>query len=238
MWSYYGSKANIVKLYPRPKEAKIIEPFAGSARYALEYFDRDVLLVDKYPVIIKIWQWLQKCSEGDILGLPRFVRLDQTLNDFTFDCEEAKLLMGFLIKKGIERPTNKPTKWTAEQRPNFTNYSLQRIAKQLFKIKHWEIKQGEYLDIPNQRATWFIDPPYQFGGHAYVMNNKKINFFPQLSNWCIEREGQTIVCETMRADWLPFKPMFEQKGAAGMQKEVIWTNEPTHFDNEQLKIAI
>ncbi len=54
MFSYYGSKSKVVDLYPSPKFGKIIEPFAGSARYSLKYFDRDVLLVDKWEVIIKI----------------------------------------------------------------------------------------------------------------------------------------------------------------------------------------
>ena len=55
MWSYYGSKSKVVDLYPPPKFDKIIEPFAGSARYALKWFDRDILLVDKYPVIVDLW---------------------------------------------------------------------------------------------------------------------------------------------------------------------------------------
>lgn len=54
MWSYYGAKTNVINFYPRPKHDKIIEPFAGTARYALKYFDRDILLVDKYEVITKI----------------------------------------------------------------------------------------------------------------------------------------------------------------------------------------
>ena len=80
MWSYYGSKANIVHAYPKPVFDKIIEPFAGSARYALRHFEKDVLLVDKYEVIVKIWKWLQTCSEGDILGLPhKFKPFDKTV---------------------------------------------------------------------------------------------------------------------------------------------------------------
>lgn len=188
MWSYYGSKANIVKYYPRPRCPKIIEPFAGTARYALKYFENDVLLVDQYDVIIKIWLWLQKCSPGDILGLPRSMKPGQTLNDFTFSCEEEKLLMGFLCAKGVERPRIKATTRVMIERPNFINFSLQRIAGNLFKIKHWKIQHGSYLDIPNQVATWFIDPPYQYGGHAYVMSNKKINF-AQLAQYCLTRAG-------------------------------------------------
>lgn len=235
MWSYYGAKTNVVKYYPKPKYSRIIEPFAGSARYALKYFDRDILLIDKYEVIVKIWKWLQQCSEKDILSLPRRLKPGQTLNDFSFDCDEAKWLMGFLIKKGIERPAIKPTEWVTVQRPNFTNFSLQRIAKNLFKIKHWKIEVGTFEQIPNQKATWFIDPPYQFGGHAYVMNNRKIDF-SELGKWCKERSGQVIVCETLKATWMDFKPLIIQKGSAGWQKEAIWCNEVTAFDNQQLKL--
>jgi hypothetical protein len=56
MWSYYGAKTNIVQYYPKPKYDRIIEPFAGTARYSLRYFDHDIFLVDKYEVVVKIWQ--------------------------------------------------------------------------------------------------------------------------------------------------------------------------------------
>lgn len=237
MWSYYGSKANLVDCYPMPKHNKIIEPFAGSARYALRHFDREVLLVDKYEVIVRIWKWLQQCAPSDILSLPRRLKPGQTLNDFTFDCDEARLLMGFLIKKGIERPTTKPTKWVTIERPNFTNFSLQRIASNLWKIRHWEIEHKDYRDIPNHAATWFIDPPYQFGGHAYVMSNKKIDFH-ELAMWCQSREGQVIVCENTKADWLPFKPMIQQKGTKRTTIEAIWSNQITAYDNEQTKLFV
>lgn len=95
MWSYYGSKTNLVNLYPRPRFNKIIEPFAGSARYALKYWDRDVLLIDKYDVIINIWKWLQQCSPKDVLGLPK-LGPGQKFDDFTFDCIEARNLCSFV----------------------------------------------------------------------------------------------------------------------------------------------
>jgi site-specific DNA-adenine methylase len=236
MWSYYGAKTNIVNAYPKPKHDKIIEPFAGSARYSLKYFDREVLLVDQYEVIVKIWQWLQKCSPTDILSLPRKLDIGMSLDDFNFDCEEAKWLMGFLIKKGVERPANKPTNWTANLRPNFTNFSLQRIASNLFKIKHWEIRHGSYVDVQNELATWFLDPPYQEGGHSYVHNNKHINFI-QLGEYAQSRIGQIIVCEKTSADWLPFQPLINQKGSKKWQSEAIWTNEKVSYMGKQLEIV-
>jgi len=66
MFSYYGSKSRIVDVYPPPKFDKVIEPFAGSARYALKYWQKEVLLVDKYDVITDIWTYLINATEKDI----------------------------------------------------------------------------------------------------------------------------------------------------------------------------
>jgi hypothetical protein len=231
MWSYYGAKTNLIKYYPPPKYGKIIEPFAGTARYSLKYFDRDILLIDKYDVIIKIWKWLQSCSPNDILKLPRF-KPGQAVNDFTFDCEEAKMFMGFIIGCGAERPRIKGADRKIINRPNHVNYNLKRVASELFKIKHWKILKADYTIIPNQKATWFIDPPYQYGGEAYVMGNKKINY-PLLAEWCMERKGQVIVCENTKATWMNFNPIIKQRGSVHKTIEGIWSNISTNYDNIQ-----
>lgn len=233
MWSYYGAKTTIVHHYPKPVHNKIIEPFAGTARYSLKYFDRDIFLVDKYEVIVRIWKWLQLCSENDILKLPR-LKSRQTLDDFHFDNEEAKLLMGFLVAYGLERPRVTATDKHLH-RPNFINFSLKRIAGNLFKIRHWKIIHDSYENIQNQPATWFIDPPYQFGGACYPESSKNINF-QKLAEFCKSRIGQTIVCESTKAQWLEFKPMTSHKGRTGMQKEAIWTNTPSVFDQQQISL--
>lgn len=223
------------KLLPPPRYSKIIEPFAGTARYSLKYFDRDITLVDKYAVITGIWQWLQKCSPGDIDRLPHFVKPGQSLDDLTFDCQEAKWLLGFLVGFGMERPRKSASVKRMTMRPNHVNFSLKRIAKNLFKIRHWKIIHGHYMDIENQEATWFVDPPYQFGGQVYIEGSDKINF-PALSNWCRSRSGQVIVCENTRADWMDFVPMTAHKGVRGMQKEAIWCNEAHQYQSQQLPL--
>lgn len=237
MWSYYGAKTNIIDRYPPPKYGKIIEPFAGTALYALKYFDREVLLVDKYEVIVKIWKWLQLCSPGDILGLPRFLNPGDTIDKISFDCEEAKLLYGFLMGKGNERPRNTVTNRIAVDRPNFINYSLIRIAGNLEKIRHWVIIHGSYEQLKNETATWFIDPPYQFGGKSYIEGSKNIDFL-ELGPWCESRQGHVIVCENTKANWMRFKPMLSQRGSIFTTTEAIWSNCPTAFDNEQLKMKL
>jgi site-specific DNA-adenine methylase len=227
MFSYYGSKSKIVNYYPPPKYGKIIEPFAGSARYALKYFDRDVLLVDKYEVVIKIWKWLQQCSKDDILKLPK---LEQGLDLRTLNLSEQELLfLGMLAGTASFSPRFKVSPFSAEKNERQNEYKI--IANHLHKIKHWEIRLGCYQDLPNKEATWFVDPPYQFGGKAYVKN--KIDF-TSLSEWCRERNGQTIVCENTKADWLPFKPVTKTQGAGNTNTvEAIWSNHKTNYDNIQ-----
>ena len=90
----------------------------------------------------------------------------------------------------------------------------------------------EFYNLDNEEATWFIDPPYQFGGEWYVKSTKDINF-TKLAEWCMNRNGQVIVCENTKADWLPFKPMKEMQGAIYKTTEAIWSNHKTNYDHIQ-----
>lgn len=220
MFSYYGSKSKIIDYYPSPKHSKIIEPFAGSARYALKWFDRDVLLVDKWDVIIKIWHYLQAASPADIMALPELA-YKESIEKYNLSDGE-RLLMGFMVSRGVAFPQK-----TVQQFSDIHEAKTQ-IAAQLYKIRHWEIRQGDYRDIPNQEATWFIDPPYQTGGHKYNQNQVD---FATLAQWSKSRLGQVIVCENTKAHWLPFWPIKQLSGAYSKTTEAIWCNE---FQQEAL----
>lgn len=221
MWGYYGAKGRIVESYPKPKFNKIIEPFAGTARYSLRHFEKEVLLIEKYGVLVDIWKWLQLCSPSDIQRLPRLNGGDK-VDDFTYDCTEARNLMGFLAGYSMSQPRKTVSASRLSIRPNHINFAINRIADDLFKIKHWDIRLGDYR-IGNEEATWFIDPPYQFGGHYYKFGNKGFDF-QELAAFCERRKGQVIVCENDKADWMDFKPLVSHQGAKGKQNEVIWTN--------------
>lgn len=229
MWSYYGAKTKLVHHYPKPKHDLIIEPFAGSARYALKYWERDVLLYDKYEVVVRLWKWLQQCSPNDILKLPS-LEVGQNIKDMGFT-EEEMLLMGWYAGGGVTSPQHKVSKFGAANSKSFQK----KIASNLHKIKHWTIVHGSFDEIPNQTATWYVDPPYQFGGEHYKHSSKKIDF-AYLAEWCKSRDGQTIVCENTKADWLPFKPMVQFTGLQKTTTEAIWSNERTAFDDEQLSL--
>jgi site-specific DNA-adenine methylase len=231
MFSYYGSKSKIVDLYPPPKYGKIIEPFAGSARYAMKYWDREILLVDKYDVIVKVWKWLQKCSPNDILNLPEYNKkevIDKSLTD------EERWFVAFSCNRGSARPHNVAGSYY-DVLPIWQNRK-KVIAKDLHKIKHWIIQEGTYDEIPNfPDVTWFIDPPYKNGGEYYKFSSKELDF-DNLGRWCMNRTGQIIVCENTKADWLPFKPMQKMTGQKRNNVEAIWTNHKSNYDDEQISL--
>ena len=232
MWSYYGSKSKVVDCYPKPLTDLIIEPFAGSARYALKYFEKDVLLVDKNEIIVNIWKYLQKCSTDDILKLPILKRGDK-IDRSNFDCLEQAHLFGFIIQNGVSSPMLTCSKWGEV----VMKKQIKDIAANLFKIKHWAIELGSYEQIRNSEATWFIDPPYQQGGHKYKCSNRLIDF-NALGQWCQTRVGQVIVCESSAATWLPFVPLKRNNGIRYTKTECIYTNYHTHFNNIQQSLAL
>jgi len=175
-----------------------------------------------------------ECSPGDIMKLPR-LKKGQDITQLGLD-ENEQLLVGFMAAIGVGEPRKIVTDFAAVQMGENRKNKYKTIADQLYKIRHWEIRCGEYHEIENQNATWFIDPPYQFGGeHQYKFNNQQIDF-ERLRDWCLSRDGQTIVCENSLADWMEFHPLKGLHGANAKSIECIWTNVPTSFTSRQKKL--
>lgn len=216
MIPYYGSKSKIAHKYQPPIYDKIIEPFAGSARYSLLHWNKEVLLTDTNADIITIWHYLQNCNKKDILGLP-VLKQGERLSDFDLSNEEMLLLRNFAsVGSSIG---DKFSKFGVEA----FDSSIKAIANNLYKIKHWIIKQADYNTIDNEQATWFIDPPYIKAGKYYKNSSKKIDY-NHLGDWCKSRNGQIIVCESLGADWLDFKPFCTCNGISKKTVEVVYCN--------------
>lgn len=227
MFSYYGGKANIVKAYPRPLFPLIIEPFCGSARYALRYATSKVWINDRSTDIYRIWKYLVSVSRERILQLPDLHAGDD-LREIQNLSQDERLLLGFACGRGVASPRSTCTDWgggaPGGQLP--MSYTLKdRIIKNLEFIRHWKVTCLDYQEVPNQEATWFVDPPYQIGGEHYP---QKIEDYTNLGKWCKSRLGQVIVCENQEADWLPFRPLVTGFGGRARgnkdKTEVVWTN--------------
>lgn len=219
MWSYYGTKKKLAKNYPEPIYDIIVEPFAGAAQYSLynNNWQKNVYLIDKYPVIIDVWNYLIQSSENDILSLPNMYKGDK-IDNYTQLENAEKYLIGFCINSASAMPKKTTGQF------NCWNRQKPIIAKNLYKIRHWKTKCDDYFNVNNCKATWYIDPPYQFGGQYYRYSNKNIDY-NKLSNWCKERKGQVIVCENTKANWMDFKPLIELKGQLHKTTEAIWYKE-------------
>ena len=139
------------------------------------------------------------------------------IGKFDWLCQEEKWLMGFSLNRGSAQPKNKVKKFS----DGWENVK-KRIANDLHKIRHWKIIEGDYRDVENIEATWFIDPPYQFGGQWY--KHKTIDY-NELNDYCKNRNGQVIVCENTKADWIELQPLVKIQDATNSNTtEAIWTN--------------
>lgn len=226
-FGYYGGKwRDAVKHYPEPIFGTIVEPFAGSAGYALRYFYRRILLCEIDPILSQVWHYLIRVSPKEILAIPD-VEEGQSVDDLKI-CQEARWLVGFWLNRGVASPKKTPSKWMRDGiRPGsfWGDRVRNTIATQVGAIRHWKILQCSYAEAPALRnATWFVDPPYQHAGQHYRYGSDQIDY-SALSGWCRTRPGQVIVCENQGADWLPFLPLAAVKTtrAAQRSKEVYWT---------------
>lgn len=227
-WTYYGGKWRSAPRYPAPEHDTIVEPFAGSAGYALRYWDRRVVLVEKDPVIAGIWRYLLRARPSEIRSIP-LLGLDQTVDDLGPVAEEAKLLVGFWLRTGSETPRSRPSPWMKEGRwPHrfWGERARERIARQVELVRHWRIIEGGYRRAPDIRATWFVDPPYQKAGASYRHGSSRLNY-SRLGGWVRSRKGLVIACENEGATWLPFEPFFVSasnmtNGQRQVSREAIW----------------
>lgn len=225
---YYGCKWRDALTYPAPDYDTIIEPFAGAAGYSLHYPNRNIVLCDLDPIISEMWRYLIRVSSNEILSLPD-LEPEGCVDDLSIP-QEAKWLIGFWLNRGVASPRKRPSKWMRSGiKPNCSwgPQIRQRIATQVGLIRHWQIFNCSYEDLPSfTKATWFVDPPYETMGKHYRMGSSLIDY-QALGAWCKSRSGQVIVCENAGATWLPFRGHADVKTSRKgcVSKEVVWLSD-------------
>jgi hypothetical protein len=228
-WQYYGGKWRAAPLYPAPAHSTIIEPFAGAAGYSLRYPGRNVILIEKYPVIAEIWRYLIAVRAAEVRRIPCV----QDCADLPAAWQGApRYLVGMCMRNGATCPQARTTPWMQKAHVagyaygGWTEAQRERVAVQVDSIRHWRVIEGDYALAPDVRATYFVDPPYQEAGVYYKCSSKMIDY-AALSSWCRARAGQVIVCENQGATWLPFVPWTTTNTAMTGKKnvEVCWLHD-------------
>lgn len=224
-WRYYGGKYRAAPHYPKPLFRTIIEPFAGAAGYSLRYPDRNVILVEKYPVVAAIWRYLISVTASEVRRIP----LVDSVGDLPpWVPPEARYLVGFTMNAATVSPCRVLSSGRKKLRAagcKFEGWSegqRERVASQVGKIRHWKIIEGDYTLAPDVEATWFVDPPYNNKAGSYYVHADLD--YPALGVWCQSLKGQPIVCENEGATWLPFRPFKVLKAGVNGHgsREVIW----------------
>ena len=229
-FSYYGGKwRDAVRNYPAPAHGTIVEPFAGSAGYAVRYHSRRVLLCDVDPIVIGVWKYLIATQAQEILSLPD-LQEGQSTTDLHIP-QEAQWLIGFWLNKATASPRKRPSSWMRSGvRPgSFWGPRVREtIAGQVDRIRHWRAVECSYQNAPHRGdATWFVDPPYQGAGKHYRAGSCGLDY-AHLSEWCRGRGGQVIACENEGANWLPFRILGSTKTARKGRRsaEAVWVSGP------------
>jgi hypothetical protein len=240
-WRFFGGKFRSALLYPQPKYDHVIESFAGSAGYALRYPDLKVTLVEKYNVLAEIWRYLIGATQSEILSIPICDHVDDLPVGLP---DGARNLVRMCFGAALAGPVNQTTsgvRRNREKTDKSAGWSVgqrARIARQVDRIRHWVIIEGDYSLSPIiARATYFIDPPYVDKGKKYRAGprgsvEERTAWYAELGSWCRDLPGQVIVCENAGATWLPFRPFGQFRKGFGAQfnerpgsREVIWLNE-------------
>lgn len=221
MFPYYGSQWGKARYHPKPEQDRVIEAFAGAAGYSTFYNARNVLLIDKDPIIAGLWKYLTKVSAAEILALPEMPEVGDNVDNYDLP-QEAKWLIGFWLNRGSATPKKSRTAYSARTdraQLNWGAKAKERVASQLEQISGWQIHEGTFEDAPDVEATWFVDPPYIDKGKYYRV---PFEDFERLGSWCRERRGMLIACEATGADWLPFEELGTFKTSKGMAGEVLY----------------
>jgi len=225
---FYGGKWRAAPHYPEPRYRRIIEPFAGAAGYSTRHHERDIVLVERDPIIAGLWRWLIGATADEILTLP--LEIPTTVRDLGL-APGPSALIGFWCNKGNTAPRQSPTTWMRQGLRPDSFWGVQvraRIAAQVSAIKHWTVIEGDYTDAPTDEATYFVDPPYanEAGSHY----RKKFKGHAALGDWCRSRPGQVIACENDGATWLPFRHFRDiksntRKHGKGKSAEAVWLSD-------------
>jgi hypothetical protein len=214
LFSYYGGKSKLAHMYPKPKHDIVIEPFCGAASYALLYRDHQVIINDLDDKTVAIWTYLLRPDALDVwfknvhLPIVAGSKISQTVPS---DCDPGLIYL-------LHAEANHGTQGARGVYDQVTKHGEKFFARlerklELFlpQIRHWKLMHGDYGLIPNQTATWFVDPPYSnTAGSLY--RHSSIDFV-QLGDWVKSRQGQTITCENEGAKWLDsFVPLRTRLG--------------------------
>lgn len=231
MFFYYGAKRVLAPHYPRPRYRTVVEPFAGSAQYAVRCLmegsaDR-AILTDLDPRVVDMWERLLSMTPDEVRALPPLV-VGATTSDPLHMVTAASNSWGSAKRMTVSE--RMAIKW-----PPMLRFITAALPHLLGRVT---ISLGDYTTArQTEPATYFVDPPYQTvrlltatdstggargRGYAKHCNSDSLDF-AALGDWCQSLTGHVMAVDQIGADWLPFRPLKGHRSSVGtMHLEAIW----------------
>jgi hypothetical protein len=209
LFKWFGSKWQAAKHYPRPEHDTVVEPFAGSCGYSLNYYDKNIIIWEDDPNLAKLWHWLiYIATKEEILDIPVGLSVGTDIKSLSLTEGQALLL------KHWQRTNNVGDCWTTSPWGHlpgqWTANTRTRVAAEVSAVKHWTIAKP--IALLGHDATWFIDPPYLYN-YRYRKDLGPFDFSAlALFTRKVTNRSLVIVCEARDKltgkipEYLPFKP--------------------------------
>jgi hypothetical protein len=197
LFKWFGSKWSASRrgCYPEPIADVIVEPFAGSAGYSLNHYQKSVVIWEDDPNLIRLWRWIiNHATSAKVLDIPVGLSVGVDIRQVGLSAGQALLL------KHWQRTNNVGDCWTISPWGHlpgqWTMNTRARVAEQVYMVKHWKIRQPiEFIDEPN--VTWFIDPPYQYN-YSYRGDLAPFDYDALVSfEQTVHRTSLFICCEAI-----------------------------------------
>lgn len=206
LFKWFGSKWQSARRYPAPIGDSIVEPYAGSAGYALNYAEKSVMIFDNDPNLLRLWPWLiAEATEASVRDIPIGLPVGTDVRTLGLSDGQALLL------KHWQRTNNVGDCWTTSPWGHlpgqWTANTRARVSEEVGAVKHWVFSPELNPSLP--RSTWFIDPVYLFNYRYRNGADFDHSAVAQLVG-SIAQDSLVIVCEAAEKstgrlpDYLPF----------------------------------
>lgn len=170
LFRYSGNKTTF-PLVDLTEYDRIVEPFAGSMGFSLQY-DLPALGMDKSSELINLLNWLKSATNNDLEKLRKYEGSKINIRTIKELSDEEKTYLRINIASAV---VGQLSSWTI-----YPQHKLPIEATKLAiqKIRNWKFKNDDYQNYVSKKGDFlFIDPPYLGTSGNYNENSLNMKDF-------------------------------------------------------------
>ncbi len=180
---YSGSKDELLAVLRGPPIGckKIVEPFAGSARFGIWHQPKELYLYEVNTDVYELWRWLiEDATEQDLTDLEnKRVVIARTVKDLGLDRARETLMR--LTCSGIY--VGQLSSWVCYPQHTVDYSDIKFLLSWIqsnVKLAGRDFRES-FRHNDDDEVCYFIDPPYLGSLSCYIDKTEKINHDDKLS---------------------------------------------------------